>query len=350
MPLVCAWYSAHLVRPALFTLTVMSCDALHHASRTRTGVDGFRPISTIIRTIKQKGWESYYNANYTDCCAAHDASCCQSSSWNWREWAFSPHMESWPWAVYLRAFALTGYEPFYERSHAAIATMMAEYPAWYPIANGIQLQKARMVLPLAWLVRARDTPEHRAWLHRVVDDLLAKQQPCGAIQEEICAPGWMCTDTTNTPLSNAAYGTSEAPLQQTNSDPVTDALYTVNFAAVGLHEAAAATGNATIADASRRLLEYLARIQQRSDTHPELNGAWMRAFDYEKWEVWASAADIGWGPWCIETGWMNSWIVSTLTMHTRNETMWDITGAEGNSSSSLAGEIRALLPFFLPKP
>jgi hypothetical protein len=98
------------------------------------------------------------------------------------------------------------------------------YPAWYPIANGIQLQKARMVLPLAWLVRTRDTPQHREWLHRVVDDLLAKQQPCGAIQEEICAPGWMCTDTTNTPLSNRAYGTSEAPLQQTNDDPVTDAL------------------------------------------------------------------------------------------------------------------------------
>jgi hypothetical protein len=75
----------------------------------------------------------------------------------------------------------------------------------------------------------------------------------------------------------------------------------VNFAAIGLHEAAAATGNATIADASRRLLEYLARIQQRSSVHPELDGAWMRAFDYEKWEVWASAADIGWGPWCVHS-------------------------------------------------
>ena len=94
-------------------------------------------------------------------------------------------------------------------------------------------------------------------------------------------------------------------------------------------------------------IRYLTRIQQRSTEHPELDGAWMRAFDYDKWEVWASAADIGWGPWCVETGWMNSWIVSTLTMHTRNESMWDLTGAQGGKSS-LAAEINALVPFFLP--
>jgi hypothetical protein len=90
------------------------------------GVDGFRPVSTIIRDIKQKGWKAYYDANYTECCLAKDASCCQSRTWNWREWAFSPHMESWPWAVYLRAYNLTSFEPFFERSHAAIAAMMAE--------------------------------------------------------------------------------------------------------------------------------------------------------------------------------------------------------------------------------
>jgi len=34
------------------------------------GVDGFRPVSTIIRDIKQKGWKAYYDANYTECCLA----------------------------------------------------------------------------------------------------------------------------------------------------------------------------------------------------------------------------------------------------------------------------------------
>ena len=37
----------------------------------------------------------------------------------------------------------------------------------------------------AWLIRVEDTPEHRAWLKRMADDLLALQQPSGAIREEI---------------------------------------------------------------------------------------------------------------------------------------------------------------------
>ena len=60
--------------------------------------------------------------------------------------------------------------------------MMAAYPGWSPIANGVQLQKARMLLPLAWLVRVQDTPRHREWLSRIADDLLRSQQPCGAIR------------------------------------------------------------------------------------------------------------------------------------------------------------------------
>jgi len=46
---------------------------------------------------------------------------------------------------------------------------------------------------------------------------------------------------------------------------------------------------------------------------------------------------------------MNSWIISTLTMHARNETMWDLTGAQSSGiTSSLAAEINKLIPFFLP--
>ena len=45
-------------------------------------------------------------------------------------------------------------------------------------------------------------------------------------------------------------GTFEAPLNQENSDPVSDLLYTTNFAFLGLHEAAAATGNAAVLSAS----------------------------------------------------------------------------------------------------
>ena len=157
--------------------------------------------------------------------------------------------------------------------------------------------------------------------------------------------GWRCTDTSNTPKSNNAYGHGEAPLQQTNTDPVTDALYTINFAALGLREAVAATDNVTLAAAETRLSEYLTRIQQRSKARPELDGAWMRAFDYEKWEVWASASDIGWGPWCVETGWMNSWIITMLSFHARGTSIWETTASEP-FAGSLRDELISWKPYF----
>ena len=85
--------------------------------------------------------------------------------------------------------------------------------------------------------------------------------------------------------NNEDYGTFEAPLNQNNTDPVSDLLYTSNFALLGLHEAAAATGNATLREAEDRLASFLVRVQARSSARPELDGAYMRAFDFEKWEV-----------------------------------------------------------------
>ena len=194
------------------------------------GVDGFRPVSLsgglltgqmIDRARNLSGWPDYHAANW---------SALEGDSY--KDWAFSPHMESYIWAVLLRAYALTGDEVFLQRAITPITTMMEAYPGckakadssllinWgaclrvanldvrpssgAPIANGVQLQKARMLLPLAWLVRVRDTPQHRAWLSRVADDLLRSQQPCGAIREQICDVGWRCTDTSNTPRTNAA--------------------------------------------------------------------------------------------------------------------------------------------------
>lgn len=65
-------------------------------------------------------------------------------------------------------------------------------------------------------------------------------------------------------------------------------------AGTGLHEAAAVLRNETIKREEDRLAEYIVRLQTHSTEHPELDGAFFRAWDFAKWEVWASDADIGW--------------------------------------------------------
>ncbi len=76
-----------------------------------------------------------------------------------------------------------------------------------------------MLLPLAWLVRVNGSAEHRSWLTQVADGLLLRQAACGALREEVSADGWAGAAR---PPTNADYGTFEAPLNQENSDPVSE--------------------------------------------------------------------------------------------------------------------------------
>jgi len=177
-------------------------------------------------------------------------------------------------------------------------------------------------MPMAWLVRVKDTPEHRQWLRRIAGDLIALQDSSGAIREIIRIGDGPYKDCI--PKSNAEYGSRETSLIQVDGDGIADMLYTCNFAFIGLHEASAATGDPLYAEAEEKLAKFLCRIQVRSEAHPELDGAWYRAFDFRRWEYWASNADSEWGPWCTESGWTQPWIAGTLALRQRKTSLWDL--------------------------
>ena len=220
------------------------------------------------------------------------------------------------------AYQHTGYELFYQRAENALRMTMAVYTDGWRWTNGLAQEKARIILPLAWLVRVKDTPEHRRWLRQAVEGLLRLQAPCGAIREELGLKGHGMFPP---PKSNAAYGSSEAPLIQRNGDPVCDLLYTSNFAFLGLNEAAAASGDQDCRDAADRLARFLCRVQVRSPAQPSLDGGWFRGFDFQRWEQWGSNADAGWGPWSIESGWTQGEITAVLAMRQMHTSLWDLT-------------------------
>lgn len=290
-----------------------------------TGPQGFRSNRLEEADLLRLGWRHFRRLSRTN---------------------FRPHYESWLWAAFLRAGASTGFRPFLDSARAAIARTMAAYPDDWHWANGIQQERARMLLPLAWLVRLDDTAEHRQWLRDMADELLARQAPCGAIREEMGLPEM---GSYNPPVSNEAYGNDEAPLIQVNSDPLCDQLYTMNFALAGLREAALATGDRHYARAEERLLHFLCRIQVRAESHPELDGAWFRAFDFRDWEYWASNSDQSWGAWCVETGWTQAWITAVLALRQLRTSLWDLTGAV-DLQPHLAALAPALLPDETPPP
>jgi hypothetical protein len=227
---------------------------------------------------------------------------------------FCPHHQAYLQACLLWAYRQGGDRLFLERAKRAIRLTMEAYPDQWVWTNGqMTIERARFLLPLAWLVRVEDTPEHRGWLDRLVTDLLADQVDCGAIRTRIV----------QSPAGNEAYASRETSLVEQNGDPVSDLLYECNFALLGLHEAAAATGIPAYRAAEDKLAHYICRIQARSEKHPELDGVWYRGFDFQRWEYWAADADVGWSLWSTETGWTQGELITTLVMRQLQTSVWD---------------------------
>lgn len=305
---MCANYSDDNARGILGTIIAESCLGTDEwnayvmrallANLRTTGKLGFREDRVDIGPLEDQGWKPYSEAENVN---------------------YSTHHSAYLWACNLWAYRQTGYKPFLDKTKTAIRMTMDKFPTGWRWNDTIE--RARMLLALAWLVRVEDTSEHRGWLKTMTDDLLSHQQPCGALPEQFGAAG----GGYSIPRSNEAYGTSETPLIQQNGDPVTDQLYTTGFALLGLHEAAAATGDANLKNAEDKLAAYLCRIQVRSKEVPYLNGTWFRAFDYRRWDYWASSADAGWGAWSAETGWGPAWITAVMGLRLKGTTVWDMT-------------------------
>ena len=265
-----------------------------------TGRNGFRGSLLFEENLQKYGWRHYWNGDLVN---PH------------------PHLESWIWACYLYLYSKTGYEELLARTKRGIRLTMEAYPDKWQWTNGIQQERARMILPLAWLARLEPTEQHLGWLNFMIGEVLKSQAPCGAIREELGAAGTGWYDKAK---SNEEYGKFEAPLIHDNGDPVADMLYTSNFAFFALNEAAAVTGDPKHRAAVQRLSDFLTRIQVRSDRFKSVDGAWFRAFDYADWDYWGSNADAGWGAWCTLTGWIQSWIVGTQALLEMDTNLWDI--------------------------
>ncbi len=122
----------------------------------------------------------------------------------------------------------------------------------------------------------------------------------------------------NVKKARELYGISEVDVTHKTSDTVVDQLYVNAPLVFSLYTAYKATGTKMYKDFFLQVMDFLVRIQIQSKDK-RLNGAWMRAFDYGNWDYHGSNGDIDWGPYCIESGWSNTWIAKTLAFYLMDE-------------------------------
>ena len=254
-----------------------------------TGPTGLRHPSLINPRSFTKGrtWKFYHEESFDQC---------------------RPHYQAYNWAFFLQMYVLTEDEDFLKTAKNAMRVAAETFPdfLWQ---NGASTDWARVLLPFAMLVEVEDTPENRAQLKKMATYFIERMNEYGALPELM---GKRELGKYPSPSCNQDYGKGEAALVQNNGDPVCDLLYTINYGFAGMHEAYMATGDEEYKRACDRMADLLCRIQVRSKEQVKLDGCWMRGFDFGLWEYFGSTADTGWGPWCVETGWTNSWIAMTL--------------------------------------
>ncbi|MDF2661096.1 MAG: hypothetical protein K0Q94_3887 [Paenibacillus sp.] len=215
----------------------------------------------------------------------------------------SAHYNGFYYAALLLAYRLTGIGEFRMTAIQGMETMMALYPDTKREQSQTQ-EYCRLILPLSWLYWETGEERHREWLYRVAGDLQKFRHPTGAYLE------W---DEGYRAAMRHEIGQGESSLISRNGDPVIDLLYSNNWLPIGFIQAYFVTKDPYFKQLWEEIAGFLVSAQLRSD-NPVLDGAWTRAFDAERAEVFGSPADAGWGPWSIESGWTVAEISAGLLM------------------------------------
>ncbi|RKN70107.1 hypothetical protein [Paenibacillus ginsengarvi] len=215
----------------------------------------------------------------------------------------SAHYNAFYYGALLLAYKLTGNKRFRGAAVKGLEAIMSVYPETKREQSETQ-EYCRLIMPLAWLVWVTGEATHREWLYRVSGDLQKFKHDCGAYLE------W---DDGYRASMRHEIGKGESSLIAKNGDPVIDLLYSNNWLPLGFIQAYFVTKDAHFKWLWEQLAGFLVSAQIHSGD-PMIDGAWARAFDAEKAEVFGSPADVGWGPWSIESGWTMAEITSGLMM------------------------------------
>ena len=160
-----------------------------------------------------------------------------------------------------------------------------------------------LIFPLAVLYGVTGRKEHYDWLCRVTEDLEKFKHASGGYAEWDTGYKAGCSRNHN----------GECALLADNGDPVADLLYSNNWLPLGFAYAYLVTGEEKFYRKWCDIASFMASAQMYSDIL-HLDGAWARALDMDTRENCGMPHDKGWGPQCIESGWIVGEILMGLEL------------------------------------
>jgi hypothetical protein len=148
------------------------------------------------------------------------------------------------------------------------------------------------------------------------------------------------------PGDYAAAFTGDCSISTGADDPLTDQLYVTPHLLLQAWWGRCATGDEQCLQAFHGIGDYLVRIQYESDD-PRIDGAWMRGFDVEHWEVYGAPYDPAYGPYSAYTGWMNAFAATAFAQYLMRADALPPSRPLAGRAAEVLAEVRAERP---PKP
>jgi hypothetical protein len=212
------------------------------------------------------------------------------------------HYNAYYHAALLLAYKSCKKQVYYDMAKKGLESIMALYPNTKREQSETQ-EMTRLIFPLACLFEISGEDKHKDMLYRVTDDLQRLRHPCGGYTE------WDTDYQANCSRREAG----ECSLLAVNGDPVADLLYSVNWLPLGFSYAYFVTKDRMFYNLWDDITRFvrLAQIQSKDKT---LDGAWARAFDMERNEIYGVPHDTGWAPFSVESGWTVGEILMGLMM------------------------------------
>ena len=235
-----------------------------------TGADGIRLSATQTWAFTEQTWAELQQPGCDLPCA---------------------HFNAYYHAVLLLAYRACGKKEYLDCAEKGLTTIMSVYPDTRRETSETE-EYCRLILPLAVLYEVTGKKEHYDWLCKVVDDLQKFRHSSGGYAE------W---DTGYKAFCSRNHK-GECALLANNGDPVADLLYSNNWLPLGFAYAYLITGEERFYALWKDTASFILSAQMHSEDKL-LDGAWARAFDLERLENNGIPYDIGWGPYCIESGW-----------------------------------------------
>lgn len=212
--------------------------------------------------------------------------------------SFNPHFESIAHAAFLQAYVVSERTEFLETAQLGMTTLRENKERWRWMYSRTAAL-ARYLFPLSLILQVLG--DKAVWedeFYWTINELKRYQDKSYAIEEaENPDP--------------ERFGEEDTGVFIGDGEGIADLLYTNNFLLLNLWEGWRATGDREILQFYHELHEFMRKIQITS-RYPAFNGAWMRAFDLNAKEYYGNLGDIGWGPYCIESGWTQGIILVGL--------------------------------------